>query len=267
MIVRLQGGVGNQMFQYAFGRSVSKARNEELFFEKRSDMVDGVSRFPYSLDAFKTNVTFAADVGGHPQYEERIFAYDEMVYTAPANPHFSGYWQTEKYYFEPKIIHEELSLRDAVSEQTQRVADEILATSNSAFVHVRRGDYLLPDIAPWIGNLTLDYYKKAIECIRERMSDVTFFIFSDDPDWCRQNFQGCRVIDHNKGGRAHEDLFLMSICKQAVIANSSFSWWGAWLGDFRGKVVISPYRWFADIRHIKWDPAQSDITPTRWIRI
>lgn len=269
MIVRLQGGMGNQMFQYAFGRSVSRARNEELLFEKRGDMRDGVARFIYSLDLFKTNVTFATNANVGSQYDERIFAYDKGVYTAPVGTNFIGYWQTERYYFEPEIIRAELSLRNVVSDQAQRIADEISAKPNSAFIHVRRTDYLSPEVEPWMGNLTMDYYKKAMTLIREGVSDVAFFVFSDDPEWCRQNFEGCRIIDHKNTGQDHEDLFLMSQCRHAVIANSSFSWWGAWLGDFPGKTVIAPYRWFAAPAtiNIKWDAAQSDIIPKRWVTI
>jgi Glycosyl transferase family 11 len=266
MIVLLQGGLGNQMFQYAFGRSVSRARNEELLFEKRGDMRDGIARFNYSLDVFKTGVTFTTSGNTSSQYKERIFAYDKEVYTAPNGTHFTGYWQTEKYYFEPEIIRAELSLRNVVSDQAQRIADEISAKPNSVFIHVRRTDYLSPDVGPWMGNLTIDYYKKSMAYVRERISDAAFFVFSDDPEWCRQKFEGCRILDQ---GQDHEDLFLMSQCKHAVIANSSFGWWGAWLGDFPGKTVIAPYRWFAapSIINIKWDATQSDIIPNRWIKI
>jgi hypothetical protein len=270
MIVRLQGGVGNQMFQYAFGRSVAQARNEELLFEKRSDMDAPGSRMAYSLGAFKTevNLTTYRSI----TYEEPLFAYDKTVYTVPNGMHFIGYWQTEKY-FDPELVRAELALRNPVSEQTQRVADEILAAPNSAFIHVRRTDYLVPMNA-FMGSLTMDYYEQSMRHIRERTPDVTFFVFSDDPEWCRQNFQGCRIVDHNKAGtegngpgQEHEDIFLMSLCRHAIIANSSFGWWGAWLRDYPGKIVVAPNQWFSGDLGGRWSPETSDIVPERWVKL
>ena len=271
MLVRLQGGLGNQMFQYAFGRSVARVRNEELLFEKRGDMDAPGSRMAYSLGAFKTKVDFATNISGSP-YEEPVFSYDKRVYTVPNGTHFIGYWQTEKY-FDSEFVRTELSLANPVTAQTQRVEDDILAVSNSAFVHVRRTDYLLP-MNSFMGNLTPDYYKQSMRYVRERMPDVTFFVFSDDPEWCRQNFQGCRIVNHNKAGtegngpgQEHEDLFLMSLCRHAVIANSSFGWWGAWLRDYPGKIVIAPNQWFSGNLGGRWTPATSDIIPERWVKL
>lgn len=271
MLVRLQGGLGNQMFQYAFGRSVAKARNEELLFEKRGDMDAPGSRMAYSLGAFKTKIDFATHISGSP-YEESAFAYDKGVYTVPNGTHFIGYWQTEKY-FDSELVRTELSLANTVTAQTQRVEDDILAVSNSAFVHVRRTDYLLP-MNSFMGNLTPDYYKQSMRHVRERMPDVTFFVFSDDPEWCRQNFQGCRIVNHNRAGtegkgpgQEHEDLFLMSLCKHAILANSSFGWWGAWLRDYPGKIVIAPNQWFSGNLGGRWTPATSDVIPERWVKL
>jgi len=249
MIVRLQGGMGNQLFQFAFGRSVALARNEELLFEKRGDMSSGGSRFPYSLDLFNTDVKFVRPGQSGPEYyEATAVTFDNGVYAAPKGTNFIGYWQTEKY-FDHELVRKELSLRKGISESTQRLAEEISATPNSAFIHVRRTDYLTPEVAPWMGNLTMDYYTRAIAGIRDRLTDVTFFIFSDDPAWCRHNLSG-QVIETNK---PHEDLFLMSQCKHAVIANSSFSWWGAWFGgNYKGRLVIAPYRWFGNIQVVEY---------------
>jgi hypothetical protein len=267
MIVRLQGGMGNQLFQYAFGRSVSLARKEELLFEKRGDMAGGSATFPYSLNLFNTDVKFAQGQRG-PEYDERTaVTFDKGVYTAPKGTHFLGYWQTERY-FEPNLVRAELSLRNPISEQAQCISDEILSVPNSVMIHVRRADYLTPEVAPWMGNLTMDYYTKALAGINERLHDVSFFIFSDDPEWCRHNFVfGRRLPTVVNTGRAHEDLFLMSLCKHAVLANSSFGWWGAWLGDYPGKVVIAPYRWFGNIQSQKYNPETADIIPERWIKI
>jgi hypothetical protein len=267
MLVRLEGGLGNQMFQYAFGRSVSKARKEELFFYT-SGLGVGCHR-AYGLGVFNTKVTFTKDIRG-PVYAEPIFTYDKNVYTLPNGTHFIGCWQTEKY-FDERLVRSELSLRNPVSEQSQEIAHEILASPNSAFMHVRRTDYLIPTVAAYHGNMTMEYYKVALAYIQERKENVKFFIFSDDPEWCEQNFQGLRVIKHNRMGSGdtgqgteHEDLFLMGLCKHAILPNSSFGWWGAWFGECspEGRIVIAPKKWFAGCTK---DP--SDIVPQRWIKL
>lgn len=271
MIVRLQGGLGNQMFQYVFGRSVSRALGESVSFEKRGDMDAPNSRMAYSLDAFETTVNFTSQTAVK-NYEEPIFAYDPKVYDQPQGTRFVGYWQTEKY-FETVLVHEELSLRAPVSAQSERVAEDITATANSAAIHVRRTDYLHP-MNSWMGVMPLSYYGQAMAYIRERCPDVKFFLFSDDPEWCRQNFPDCRIVDHNKAGtegkgpgQEHEDLLLMSLCRHAIIANSSFGWWGAWLGDFSGKIVVAPNQWFNGTLGGRWTPETSDIIPARWVKI
>ncbi len=271
MIVRLDGGIGNQLFEYAFGRSVSLARDEELFFEIEQLGLD----FPlvsspraYSLDAFNVNVQLVATTR-QPKYVEHVFSFDKGVYTAPRGMHFVGCWQTEKY-FNANVIRKDLTLREPVSNQTEIVASEIQAIPNSAFIHVRRTDYLNPDAAAYHGNMTIDYYKSAMTYICERADEVKFFVFSDDPEWCRQNFEGCRIISHNKmgskstgPGKEHEDLYLMSLCKHAIFPNSSFGWWGCWLGDTQtNRICIGPKRWFLGAKL-----CTDDIIPERWIKL
>lgn len=268
MIVYLGGGLCNTMFQYAFGRSVSIARKEELFFDKSS--LERTNR-AYGLGAFNAQLIFANKNSATVQYSEPVFRYDSGVYSAPRNAYFCGCWQTEKY-FDIPVVRKELSLRNPVSDKTARVIEEIQATPHSAFIHVRRGDYLFPVQKAYHGNMGMDYYEKAIEYIRERVPDVRFFVFSDDHDWCRQKFPELRIVDHIEGrhinpdpndpGQEHEDLFMMSFCNHAIIPNSSFGWWGAWLGDTQsGRIVIGPKRWF--LADVSFD----DIMPERWIKL
>lgn len=267
MIVRLNGGLGNQMFQYAFGRSVSSVRMEPLFFEPCA-LGWGLDR-AYSLSAFKVDVNWANGMDG-PAYVERRFQYDPHVYNAPFGSFFQGYWQTEKYFYH-RIVRAELSLRNPIGEESQRVAEKILR-GPSAFVHVRRTDYLRPRTVAYHGTLGMDYYTAAMSHVREREPEVRFFIFSDDPDWCRSAFPNGTVVGHNGWGNGdrgpsaeHEDLYLMSLCNHAIISNSSFGWWGAWLGDEesrRPRIVVGPERWFAQ-------PGMElcDIMPERWIKL
>ena len=274
MIVMLQGGVGNQMFQYAFGRSVALARNEALLFEKRGDMDAPGSRMAYSLHAFKTSVNF---VSGKPRIADNLrracLCFRAAVYTQPYGSRFVGYWQTEKY-FNADVVRKELGVRSPLSAQTARLAHAIDAEVCSVFIHVRRDDYLLP-MNSWMGILPMSYYEKAMEVVKARCSDAKFFVFSDDPEWCRKNFKDCVIVDHNKAGttgngpgQEHEDLFLMSLCRHAIIANSSFSWWGAWLGDGQSdRIVVAPNQWFNGTLGGRWTPETSDIVPERWIKI
>lgn len=267
MIVRLFGGMCNQMFQYAFGRSVSSVRKEPLFFEPWY-LGPGCAR-AYSLGAFNVNVSWADGVEG-PAYFESRFRFDPRVYSAAPGSHFKGYWQTEKY-FDDRIVRKELTLRNPIGAESQRVAENILS-GPSAFVHVRRTDYLKPRAAACHGNMGMDYYTAAMNFVREREPEVKFFIFSDDPDWCRSAFPFDTVVGHNGWGSGdrgpsteHEDLYLMSLCNHAVICNSSFGWWGAWLGDEvtrRPRIVVGPRQWF-----VRPGMESRDIMPERWMKL
>jgi glycosyl transferase family 11 len=263
MIVTLQGGHANQLFQMAFGLSVAKVRKEDVFFTR--NRVDADVKRSYSLDAYQVGLNFVKEETKNKFYDGGNFNLD--VYTAPKDTTFIGYWQTEKF-IDTDLIRD-LTLRQMPSEASLRVSDEIRAVDNSVFIHVRRGDYVKEKhTSEFHGNLGIDYYGSAIGLIRESMSP-NFFIFSDDPNWCRTAFPEFRVVDHNRLGNGHapgdehEDLWLMSLCRHAIIANSAFSWWGAWMGDQRrGRMVIAPKQWFRD------PSAQSaDIVPDRWIKI
>lgn len=260
MIVQLNGGLGNQLFQYAFGRSLSSEFQVPLFFNK-SDLDCG--RRHYALDPFKVDVKFK-DPAGVARFEERQFTYDPNVHTANAGSYFVGYWQTEKYFTSTApTLRQELTLKAPVSARTAEVAQQILSFPESTFVHVRRSDYLNPHTSAYHGNMTMDYYQSAMKYINdETASTAHYFVFSDDPSWCRHNFPGCQIVDHNIGkGKEVEDLYLMSLCKNAIIANSSFSWWGAWLGDTRlDRICVGPKKWFAGAQL-----NTEDIIPKRWV--
>ena len=266
MIVRLNGGMGNQIFQWAFGRSVSLARNEELLFHTVG--LDNGQHRAYSLDAFNINVEFKNHLNG-PIYGEPNFRYDSGVYTAPPNSYYAGCWQTEKYLNVP-VIRKELQFRYLPSSKTWHIAQQIL-NINSCFVHVRRTDYLMASTAAYHGNMDMRYYDTAMTLLRSQVPDVKFFVFSDEPEWCRNNFRGSdvQIVSHNSYGNGTtgpgtewEDLMLMANCKHAIIANSSFSWWGCWLGDTKQRIVIAPKVWFK-----KEGLEYCDIVPDRWLTI
>ena len=136
-----------------------------------------------------------------------------------------------------------------------------MQTENSVCVHVRRGDYAAArSYHSFFGLLPKEYYEKAIAKIKNEADGPTFYFFSDDPAWCRATFTGLKAefIDHNAGEQAHKDMVLMSSCRHNIIANSSFSWWGAWLNNNPEKIVAAPASWFKSNR------VNSDLLPQSW---
>ena len=255
MIVRLCGGLGNQCFELAFGVSLSAARNEEVLFSHPQ-----VGGRPYGLGAFSYDVRLTSERGS--VYTEPGFQFDPNAINAPRGATFIGYWQTEKYFNAP-LVRQVLTLRNPPSDKSKAVADVIShAGAKSAFLHVRRGDYTQGSTNAYHGMLTMDYYTAAVEKIKAMYEDVQFFIFSDEPEWCRANFPTeMTIVDHNTSA-AHEDMWLMSQCRHAVTANSSFSWWGCWLGDTQTeRICIAPQHWFAGA-----NLDTKDIVPDRWLR-
>lgn len=228
----------------------------------------------YSLGAFNVNPQFTESKGDYT-YDEKISnIYDPNVYVAPPNGFFVGVWQTERYFNVP-VIRKELTLRNPVSDDTQRWAEMILASSPSCFIHIRHsGDYALPEIQAIFGGLDITYYRKAVEYIKERIPDITFFIITDDFNWAKLMFPDYPIIHHGVGdgitgpAHEHEDLWLMSLCNHAIIPSSSFGWWGAWLGDERmGRIVVTPDPWYKIQRREQWVYDARDIIPPRWVRL
>jgi hypothetical protein len=191
--------------------------------------------------------------------------FDGSILELPDNVCLEGFWQSEKYFLDIRdILHKEFTLRNALEGGDLQLAERIQAC-NSVSLHFRRGDYLSnPHAARHHGTCGPDYYGRAVRYIGEKVTSPHLFVFSDDPEWTRANMKYdlpttfVSGVDPTGDGR---DLTLMSMCRHHIIANSSFSWWGAWLGDDPGKTVIAPLRWFAD-------PAQdaSDIIPLGWIK-
>lgn len=260
MIVGISGGLGNQMFKYAFGISVGKARKEPVFFHKRYgpsfDMRHGRK---FMLDAFIISGEFIDDPGDAPGFDKSE-GFNSDVYTAPNGLYFEGSWQSEKYFDVPTVV-KEFTLKDPIGYRAQQIYDEINRSRSSIFLHVRRGDFLWASEI-FQGLQPLEYYKRAMSYIKERVVNAKFFVFSDDYDWCSATFSEVKIVAPNK---SHEDLWLMSQCKHAILANSTFSWWGAWLGDREiqnfERIVIAPVKWYAD-------PNKSivDLIPKRWIQ-
>lgn len=255
MIIRLMGGLGNQMFQYAMGKAAANERNEKLFLDKFSYYRDKkrkceIEKFNVKsekLSVWKVlyyNMFFWEDRknrnGNKIFWEKKIFEY-EITRNIPLK-YFVGSWQNEKYF---KTFRDELRddftfkerFREEIEEKTKSISQE-----NSVAVHVRRGDYL--ENSEYVVQRD-NYYIKAMQYIWEREKNVKFYVFSDDIGWCKKHFDKEKDIICISGNTDLEDFFLMSQCRHFIIANSSFSWWAAWLADTNA-IKIAPANWFVN---------------------
>ena len=284
-IVKFNGGLGNQMFQYAFARALEAETNTKTvfdmsFFEKKYAR-------PFELDIFNVKVETITNfwdklklkliwklrkklngkkILGINFYCEPHFEFDEKLFKLDKNTYIEGFFQGEKYFKDIEdIIRADFQFKNMPNEQNQVLIEKINAT-NSISLHIRRGDYVQKKRYQNVyATCSLDYYKRGVEYIAGMFENPTLFIFSDDIEWVKENLQlpyeGV-YVSHNTGNRSYEDMRLMSLCKHNVIANSSFSWWGAWLNNNKEKVVIAPKKWFNDEKIV-----QTDVIPKDWVRI
>jgi len=290
IISRLVGGLGNQMFQYAAGLRLASARNTELKLDL-SAFDEQTMQTPrsYELGAFAVTAELASPeevaalVKGSGRLlgrlatrwsrdrfssraVERAFHFDPGVLSLSDGVVLRGYWQSERYFSDvaDRVRREFCWKREPTGTNAAMIAD--IARCNSVSLHIRRGDYLTnPDAREMHGVCSVDYYQRAVAHIVDRVSDPTFFLFSDEPDWVRENLElraSVRLVDHNGPDAGSEDLRLMSRCSHHIVANSTFSWWGAWLNPNPEKIVIAPKQWFAD------DSIDtSDLLPASWVRL
>ncbi|MES2416417.1 MAG: alpha-1,2-fucosyltransferase [Patescibacteria group bacterium] len=294
IIVRLQGGMGNQMFQYALGRALSIKNNTELgldltFLLDRTPIpnftfrdynlgdfniqADIVSKkdIPflyrkYSLGIFIRYIDFIRrKFINTPGKEKKNYFFDSKIMNLGSNAYLEGWWQNQKYFLEIKdILRKDFTLKNYSEKMKQFISK--IESQNSVCVHIRRGDYLTVDT---LGNkyysvLDETYYKNALDIISKNGKIDCIYVFDrDDIDWCKQNvkFNYPTIYIENDINLA-ETVTLMSACKHFIMANSSFSWWGAWLGNAKEKVVIAPKKWLTD-------PSidTSDLIPKEWIRL
>ena len=207
-----------------------------------------------------------------PYYRRRVvlerhpYQFDPRLLDIPAEAYLIGYWQNEKY-FAPiaDTIRAEFTLKQPLSAASAAVAREMEA-SEAVGVHVRRGDYAHnPGTRQKHGLCSLEYYQTCARQILRQHPRAAFYVFSDDPQWAAENLDlgGPRVlVDHNGPERDYEDLHLLSRCRHFIIANSSFSWWAAWLSNWPDKHVFAPKRWLASVQY-----DASDIVPAGWQRV
>jgi hypothetical protein len=200
------------------------------------------------------------------QINEQGFPFDPAILKAPDNSYLVGYWQTEKYFnsVRPQLLRD-FSFKAKPNAKNTATAKQITST-NAVSLHVRRGDYASDATTNQFHGLSpLEYYRRAIELVAGKVKAPHFFVFSDDPQWCKDNLatgHPTTYVTNNDGNTGHEDMRLMVQCQHHIIANSSFSWWGAWLDEKPKPIVVAPERWFND-------PAvdTKDIYAKGWIKL
>jgi hypothetical protein len=300
IITKIQGGLGNQMFQYAVARHLAIKNNTELkmdisFF---NNVGDNTYR-KYRLDNFNIEENFLSEKelkkikrnNFHGQslmqrILRKIFIKLEnrkplikKTYITELSPAFEkkileirtkkniylyGNWQSEKYFKNIKdTIIKDFSLKKEMTEKTKYFLSKI-KKSESVSIHIRRGDYVKnTKTKEYHGICSLDYYKKAIKLTEERIKNPVFFVFSDDIEWVKNNLKTKNPLTFVSGNNMpdYEEMVLMSKCNHNIIANSSFSWWGAWLNSDPNKIVIAPKKWYNAPVEIK------DLIPNKWITI
>lgn len=257
------GRLGNQMFQYAALKGIARNIGADITIPHHQDAVDdGIGNMLRTelFDSFDLNTNVGLLNGGKsPVVHERHFHYDEeMFYQCPDNVSLQGYFQTERYFRHIKAeIHDDFTFKDEILNPCKEM---IKTVDDPIALHVRRTDYVINSANH--PPCTLKYYGEALKHFDD---DRNVIVFSDDPAWCDEQelFSDDRfLISENDDNRI--DLCLMSLCNDFIIANSSFSWWGAWLAD-KGK-VIAPKQWFGTDGYTK-DHDTKDVVPDGWTRI
>ena len=258
IVVRLMGGLGNQMFQYAIGRSLEEKNNNEMlldtsFLENRTPGFVNVFRdyelnlFPNLKEKMVTGENAPSSV--IPVQEPYFHFCNELMGAAlpPENDYLLvGYWQTHKYFDNiSDSIREEFTFPDIVEPKTLKLKEEIVSC-NSVMINVRRADYLTDSLFEDLG---MEYFERCIDKMSDMVDNPKFYVFSDDIEWCKENFTDEKffVVDKSYSGHKFIDyLHLMSCCKHDIIPNSTFAWWAAWLNKNEDKIVMYPSKWFTD---------------------
>lgn len=291
IISQIIGGLGNQMFQCAAGRALSLARNQPLKLD--------ISEFDdYGLhQGFELQRVFHCPIATATKSDlrnilgwqfsspvRRILAHSSLaalrrdclviephfhywpaINQVPQDCYLAGYWQSQKYFqTQTAAIRADFAFKLPLTKRNAEFARQI-AQVNAVSLHVRRGDYVNNRKTNSMhGVCSLDYYQAAIRHISDRLELPYFFIFSDDIEWVRDHLEmdwPCQYVDHNHAAESYNDMRLMSLCKHHIIANSSFSWWGAWLNPSAEKIVVAPNQWFTNGNTV------TDLIPRTWVTL
>ena len=287
IFVSVYGGLGNQMFQYAIGKSISTLRNVDFKIDtykmKNSNYISrdfSLSKFNISAELtemsqvkrfhgskyfdficgklYQKNIRLSNKI-----FEKQPFHFDKKMLSISYG-YLDGYWQCFKYFEDIReILLKEFTLVDEMNLENKLIFDKIRG-SNSISIHIRRGDYVNDKKNKTIYNVFgMEYYQSAINFIDNKIENPYFFIFSDDLEWASNNLNlsNATYVDVNSTGKPENDLILMANCKHNIIANSTFSWWGAWLNRNSQKIIIAPKKWMNTVDNL------DDLYPRNWTRL
>jgi hypothetical protein len=300
IIVQLQGGLGNQMFQYAAARTLSIRNNTllkiDLSFLKKGILSENVDYRKYGINNFciieniiseeelnnfirkskffaKLKISWLNKKTGYKLPVPKTFwqkghGYDPEFFLLPKNSYLIGYWQNVKFFAgSEEIIKQDFMFRN-LPDQSNTVFLNRMKKCESVAIHIRRGDF---KNLPVLGTIGREYYIKAINYLTEKLYKPVFFFFSDEMKWVKENFNtinsdcSLNYVDiNNSTDREVEDMRLMSNCKHNIIGNSTFGWWGAWLNTNPGKIVIAPEKLFAEP---SIDNQLQGMIPDNWMRL
>ena len=274
----ITGGIGNQMFQYALYCALKEKKTNSMLNVSLYSQVKMHNGYElkrcFNIDepivkskfsAFRTRVSLKLNCKSKV-YNDRIYFDKEVFYTKCK--YLSGYWQSELYFNDIQEKIRNVFIFRNIDSENRKIAEE-MRTCTSIGLHIRRGDYVNNTFYYDLSND--DYYYKAIEYINYRLrsfNDLTYYVFSDDSAYASEflnsiGIRNTKIININRGQNSYKDMFLMSQCKHNIIANSSFSWWGAWLNSNPQKNVIAPRKWFKEYS----EQEQQDLIPKQWIKL
>lgn len=285
IIVRLKGGLGNQLFQYSVAKQLSVKHNIPLkldlsFLELEADASDYTKRH-FELDKFKINAEISTpeeverlmqkgrrNLFKKTQIRERRFGLFKVNLKIRNDCYLNGYWQSEKYFKDIKeLIREEFIFKEMLDGKYFIDLQYQITLSNSVSVHFRRGDYVSSKKVNQLFEVcSIDYYQRAVKLISERIAMPKLFVFSDDISWVKSHFhtQFPMFFVDTSDPLLHSDFRLMSMCKHHIIANSTYSWWAAWLNPNKEKIVVAPRKWYKNKRKQR---QAADLVPKEWIKI
>jgi hypothetical protein len=282
IIVKILGGMGNQMFQYAMAKALALRTSQELRIDITSLKAHGERR--YSFPEFSLTVGEArfndyktlglglfsyplVRLKKHPAYYlENNFSFNPSLSLRKNSIYLDGYFQSEKYFVDyENQIRQDFNFKKNINSNEQKYLNEMSGYENIS-LHIRRGDYVTnTSNQTLLGSIPLNYYLDSVQFLISKLAKPKFFLFSDDPNWVKENLKIKSSHVHVIGNVGHEswrDMRLMQNCDHHIIANSSFSWWGAWLNNKKNKIVLTPDPWFKD-RTIN----SKDLIPESWIKI
>ena len=285
IIVKIIGGLGNQIFQYAYAKSLQQKGYEvkiDISAFETYKLHGGYQLDKYNIDLpvstkeendkfCKNNITskilkkLGFDFSKKTQ--EKSLLFDNTRLNIEDDDYIEGYFQSEKYFKDIRdIILKQFVINQVVLGYTKEIEYKILSSQNSCSLHIRRGDFINSKNISIHGVCDVEYYINSMQYIEGKAKDINYFIFSDDMEWVKESLTIERAIyiESEEKRIPHEDVYLMSLCHHNIIANSSFSWWGAWLNQNKEKIVIAPKNWYADE---KLESQSGDVVCESWVRV